>query len=145
MTLEYSFFYLFNVFLQASPNSDPSVLIGKWFLDNTPNTSIIVGSLAMGTIGSTAYLIASKLGFIKFNRDKKFVDIGYAKSFGYALVGGAVATVFQLPELPNFTPIQSFVLGITWPLLVAQYTSSKIEPTKEKTNLMAGWIGDDNN
>jgi hypothetical protein len=111
------------------------VLIGNWFLVNTPSTTVIVGALTMGTIGSTAYLVASKLGFIKLNRNKKFKEIGYTKALGYASIGGAVAIVFQLPELPNFTPIQSFVLGITWPLLVAQYTSGT-EDSKDKEDLL---------
>jgi hypothetical protein len=119
------------------------MLMGKWFLDNILNTPAILGAIVMGTIGSTAYLVASKLGFVKLNRNKKFEEIGYAKSFGYALVGGAVATVFQIPELPNFIPIQSFVLGITWPLLVAQYTSgTKSSSGKEE---LLKELGDDNN
>jgi len=68
-------------------------------------------------------------------RQKQLQDIGYARALGYALIGGSVAIVFQIPELPTFIPIQSFVLGVTWPLLVAQYTS-KSESTREKDKLI---------
>ncbi|WP_299292092.1 hypothetical protein [Nitrosopumilus sp.] len=122
---------LSGIFLQSTPES----LINGWLVENANNASAIVGSSIMGIVGSTAYLVASKLGFIKFNFNKKFQDIGYGRAFGYSMIGGAVATVFQIPELPNFIPIQSFVLGITWPLLVAQYTS-KTENTPEKDSLL---------
>ncbi|QLH05423.1 hypothetical protein C5F49_08875 [Nitrosopumilus oxyclinae] len=132
MPIEHTFFYLSNIFLQTNIFS---TLIDEWFIQNTNNLSAIIGSVIMGIVGSTAYLVASKLGFIKFNQNKKFQELGYGRAFGYAMIGGAVATVFQIPELPNFIPIQSFVLGITWPLLVAQYTS-KTEPSSEKEDIL---------
>jgi len=132
LILDYAIqFVLHDIFLQVQNNFDIYVLITDWFFNETSNASVIIGALFMGTIGSTAYLVASKLGFIKFNKNKNFENLGYLKASGYALVGGAVAIVFQIPELPNFIPIQSFVLGITWPLLVAQYTS-KTEPSRGK-------------
>ena len=124
--------FLSDIFLQT--NSIGSLIDG-WFVQNTDNASAVIGASMMGIVGSTAYLVASKLGFIKINQNKKFKDIGYSKAIGYAMIGGAVATVFQIPELPNFIPIQSFVLGITWPLLVAQY-SSKSGPSSEKEDIL---------
>lgn len=139
MALDYNLFLITNIFLQIS-NPNLLTMIESWFFENTVNSTVIIGSLLMGIIGSTAYLVASKLGFIKFNQNSSFQQIGYGKAFGYSLIGGAVATVFQIPELPNFIPIQSFVLGITWPLLVAQYTS-KSEPSQSKKELLEKFEG----
>ena len=132
MSFEVVMLFLSDVVLQTNTAES---LIDGWFVQNTDNVSAVIGSAMMGIVGSTAYLVASKLGFIKINQNKKFKDIGYGRATGYSMIGGAVATVFQIPELPNFIPIQSFVLGITWPLLVAQYTS-KSGPSSEKEDIL---------
>ena len=82
----------------------------------------IVGSFIVGVIGSTGYFVALKLGFVTADKiEEKFKSTGAPVAF--VIVGGAVAVIFQLPQADVFTPIQSFVLGITWPFIVSQYVS----------------------
>ncbi len=42
----------------------------------------------------------------------------------YLASGGGVAMVFQLPE-PKLVPIQAFIIGCTWPAVVANYISGR--------------------
>ena len=82
----------------------------------------IVGSFIVGVIGSTSYFVALKIGFITSDKiEEKFQRTG--APVGFVIIGGAVAVIFQLPQAEVFTPIQSFVLGITWPFIVSQYVS----------------------
>lgn len=57
-------------------------------------------------------------------------------------MGGAIAAIFQIPENPNFVPIQAFVLGTTWPAIVAQALSGSQKPDQQaieiKSDIMGG-------
>ena len=137
---DYGMLIFQNIFL-ASADFDVFNLISSWFFSKSSYAPTIIASFGMGMIGSIAYVAATKLGFIKIDQNKKFENMGIPMVVGYASVGGAVSFVFQLPELPNFTPIQSFVLGVIWPLLVAQYASRQ-GPSEKKENLdekLSGW------
>jgi hypothetical protein len=51
----------------------------------------------------------------------------------YGVIGGFIAGIFQLPEA-TFVPIQSFVLGATWPSIVGQFLSSRqtVQPPEDR-------------
>lgn len=112
-----------------------------WFKSVDKYLPILVGSFIVGMIGSGAYYAALRLGYTGGDQRDWFL-----KNFGgpkgksaFIFIGGAVATVFQLPELGGFVPIQAFVLGITWPFIVSQYVSKVSAPRpKEIEELMGG-------
>lgn len=96
--------------------------ISDWLKSIRIYVPAIVGSFIVGVIGSAGYFVALKLGFITADKiEEKFKTTGAPVAF--VIIGGAVAIIFQLPQAETFTPIQSFVLGITWPFIVSQYVS----------------------
>ena len=110
------------IFLATDTDSTLWQMLATLFSSTSSAVQSLIGAFIVGMIGSGAYYSALKLGFInsewiegKFNRWWKLV--------GFVFLGGAVATVFQLPQADTFTAIQSFVLGITWPFIVSQYVS----------------------
>lgn len=79
----------------------------------------------VGLVGSIAYYTSLRLGFIGGDQRDSIL-----KLFGsgplivwFSVIGGSVATIFQLAQGGSFAPIQGFVLGITWPILVGQYVA----------------------
>lgn len=91
---------------------------------------IFAGSLSFGAVGSTAYYTALHFRMISVpdqdNLLKRFNP--RSRVVWFATIGGFVASVFQLAQLNSFAPVQSFVLGMTWPTLVSQYLSGKQTP-----------------
>jgi hypothetical protein len=109
---------------------EPWDTLSTWFASISSNVPILAGAFIVGAIGSLAYYAALKLGYAGGNqRDgilKNFAS--FTKSYGVAVagflfIGGAVATAFQAAQMETFTPVQSFVLGVTWPMIVAQYAA----------------------
>ncbi len=89
----------------------------------------------IGAAGSVAYFTVVYFGFIgaapdsrdtilRFFRGGRRNALSPRKIFWYALIGGIIAAIFQLPE-SVFVPIQSFVLGTTWPSVVGQLLSGR--------------------
>ena len=93
-------------------------------------------SFAAGALGSTAYITALNFHFVtssKEQRDKvikpfyrKYTDsLCYKKVGWYAFIGGSVASIFQV-DVPTFVPVQSLILGATWPAVISQFLSGKM-------------------
>lgn len=87
---------------------------------------------AVGAAGSLAYFTALYFGFIggeeilnKLWPSRK--TPWYGKLFRviwFAIIGAAVAFIFQLPER-NFAAIQAFIVGTTWPTIVSQVLTGR--------------------
>jgi len=92
------------------------------------NGPIPVGSLLIGMIGSLSYYISLRLGFLQGEKVLSNLQAHHGAVW-FVLTGGLVALVFQLAQLATFAPVQSFVLGITWPTLISQYLAGKGKPT----------------
>ncbi|MBI4201782.1 MAG: hypothetical protein HY532_01525 [Chloroflexi bacterium] len=81
-----------------------------------------------------AYYTVVYFGFIGAGRESRDYILSHfwGKNGGgtllkvtwYILVGGAIAGVFQLAETA-FVPVQSFILGATWPSIVGQLLSGR--------------------
>lgn len=88
----------------------------------------------IGTIGSIAYFTVVYFGFIGSGRESRDTILGYfwgktgrttlLKVVWYSFVGGFIAGIFQLAETA-FVPVQSFILGATWPSIVGQLLSGR--------------------
>lgn len=83
----------------------------------------------VGSIGSTAYLIALWVGLVGRGDGKERVLIHFRKLWFLKVPlfvggGGAVAMVFQLPE-GKLIPVQAFIIGCTWPAVVSNYLSGR--------------------
>lgn len=89
---------------------------------------IPLGAFLIGLVGSLSYYIALRLGFLQGDRVLTNLQSNHG-SIWFVGVGGLVATVFQLAQPTSFAPVQSFVLGITWPTLVSEYLAGKGKPT----------------
>ena len=93
-----------------------------------------LGAFAVGIAGSIAYFTVVYFGFIGSGEDSRnFIlkffqseddSVSLRKIVWYSLIGGTIATIFQLAE-SQFVPIQSFVLGTTWPSVVGQLLSGR--------------------
>lgn len=86
---------------------------------------------AIGAVGSLAYFTALLFRFVgndqlvaKFWPDKDGWLKKVARAGWFALVGAAVAFVFQLPQ-DTLAPIQGFIVGTTWPTIVAQVLTGR--------------------
>jgi hypothetical protein len=91
-----------------------------------------VQAFIVGIIGSLAYYTALRLGYI--GGEQRTVLLGLFDRVAivwFCLVGGCVASVFQLAQPGTFAPIQALVLGVTWPTLIAQYVTAAREIEKE--------------
>jgi hypothetical protein len=106
-----------------------------------------VGAVAIGAIGSSAYFAALMLGFLgdapiaqlrpKFLilRGSPLVGrLGRGRVAIFIILGSFVALVFQLAQQGSFAPVQSFVLGATWPSVVSQYLARSRETLSEKVD-----------
>jgi len=92
-----------------------------------------VGAALIGAGGSLAYFTALFFGFIQgeeilaklwptrttMHRVSKSLRVIW-----FMLIGGAVAATFQLPET-SLAPIQAFIVGTTWPTIVAQILTGR--------------------
>lgn len=83
---------------------------------------------AIGAGGSLAYSAALFFGFVQSDAVfKKIWPTRLSKTqwqslvriFFFVLIGGVVSFIFQLPET-KLAPIQAFIVGMTWPSIVAQ-------------------------
>lgn len=109
---------------QETTENDLLFFVTNWFSSVHGSVPIIVGAFIIGMVGSLAYYVALRLGFVSAELvEEKFNSKKTLGALGFIALGGAVAIVFQLPQMDAFTPIQSFVLGITWPFIVSQYAS----------------------
>ncbi|HEX8911624.1 MAG TPA: hypothetical protein VF796_04640 [Humisphaera sp.] len=95
----------------------------------------VAASVGIGLLGAWAYYFGVYSGFI--DRDTRDRVLQYLWDEGCAppethrrwrraaffLFGGVVAGVFQAAQADTFTPIQAFVLGITWPSVVSRSMS----------------------
>ena len=97
-----------------------SVTLSAWF------------ATLIGAIGSAAYLVAVWVGLIG-PTEKGAKDLRLLAHFSqhwkikiplYVTSGGAVAMVFQLTEA-KLIPVQAFIIGCTWPAVVANYLSAR--------------------
>lgn len=137
------------------PSSLSDIAVGLMQAFQISNIAIIIQAFIVGALGSAAYFSAIFFGFIEnqglllnlcpFNRVCK------AKLIWYMAMGGVIASIFQLPEKQGFIPIQAFILGTTWPSIVAQILSGKVGPqeteqknrqqTKETRETILGKLG----
>ena len=89
-------------------------------------------AILIGAIGSGTYLVAVWVGLIgpteKGVSDLRLLDhfskMWLIKVPSYVGSGGAVAMVFQLTEA-KLIPVQAFIIGCTWPAVVANYLSAR--------------------
>jgi hypothetical protein len=90
-------------------------------------------AIGIGALGSAAYLYAAFTGFIGQDADARSRILAHlgggllaaaAKVAAFALIGGGVAMVFQLTE-HYLVPVQAFILGCSWPAVVANYLSAR--------------------
>lgn len=104
---------------------DPSSWFKNWFQTASQQIPILFGSLIVGMIGSAGYYVALNIGYTGGDQRKFYLE-NFGGTLGiiiFIVIGGFVATIFQLAQPTTFVPIQSFVLGVTWPMIVAQYVS----------------------
>jgi len=100
----------------------------SWFSNPIPVQAFVVGM-----VGSAAYYIALRLGFVGGEQRKTLLKLFTpGMVFWFCVFGGSVAMVFQLAQISNFAPVQALVLGITWPVLVGQYTTAAREIENEE-------------
>jgi hypothetical protein len=87
-----------------------------------------------GLVGSFSYFITLKLGFTGGDqRDALLSQFGKRYLIiSFLLIGGSIATIFQATQSTSFLPVQSLVLGITWPILVGQYVQGARNVQAEK-------------
>lgn len=87
----------------------------------------------IGGFGSFAYFVALLFGFIK--AEEIFLNLWptgktinllskILRVILFILMGSLVAFVFQLPQV-KLAPIQAFIVGTTWPTVVAQILTSR--------------------
>jgi hypothetical protein len=87
----------------------------------------------IGAAGSLAYFSGLYFGFIQSEEilaklwpssrlihwPSKFLRVIW-----FMAIGAAVAFIFQLPQ-GNLAPIQAFIVGVTWPTIVAQTLATR--------------------
>jgi hypothetical protein len=81
----------------------------------------------IGVLGSAAYLVAVLAGMVGRGDDARGRILAYFNwwtALLYIASGGGVALVFQLPET-KLVPVQAFIIGCTWPAVVANYLSGR--------------------
>lgn len=92
------------------------------------NWPIPLGAFLIGMIGSLSYYVSLRLGFLQGDKVLGSLRAHHGAAW-FVLIGGLVALVFQLAQLGALAPVQSFVLGITWPTLISQYLAGKGKPS----------------
>jgi hypothetical protein len=108
-------------------------------ISSIPNWEILAAAGIIGMIGAIGYLCLLSFRFLQndvvygaiCNGSCK-IHVRWGKTFLYAIMGGAIAIIFQIPEKGNFVPIQAFVLGTTWPAIVAQVLSGSQGQRKDQ-------------
>ncbi|MBI2885748.1 MAG: hypothetical protein HYY02_00915 [Chloroflexi bacterium] len=92
-----------------------------------------LGALFTGILGSVAYFTALFLGFVGQTEGRNQLLSSFRRANGslsapivgaYVFVGGGIAVVFQIAS-PAFAPVQSLILGATWPAVLIQWLSSQ--------------------
>ncbi len=87
----------------------------------------------IGGAGSLAYSSALYFGFIQNeaslsklwpSRGTSGAVASILRVVWFVAIGAAVALIFQLPE-GNLAPIQAFIIGTTWPTVVAQVLTGR--------------------
>jgi hypothetical protein len=87
-------------------------------------------AIAIGAVGSAGYLLVLWVGLIGAKDGKPSLILEHFRTPWYLKVplyiagGGAVAMIFQIPEA-KLVPIQAFIIGCTWPAVVANYLSQR--------------------
>ena len=109
----------------------------------------LLGSFLIGVFGSFAYVLTVYCGFAGGKtKEERDVMIGfllpphrkkrskdYLKCSLYGFAGGGLVMIFQGTSLGAFVPLQSLIMGITWPVFVSSYLSgrqSEINPEERK-------------
>ncbi|MDQ4124242.1 MAG: hypothetical protein M3134_01400 [Actinomycetota bacterium] len=131
---------------------DAATDIGTWFGHHV-GAQVTVGALILGALGSGAHLAALLLGFLgqapidefmpyfttfKAKRRPR-VQVSRRRVAAFVFFGGGVAAAFQLAQPDVFAPVQSLVLGATWPTVISQIMSRSAETDRDKTHA----LGDD--
>jgi hypothetical protein len=98
-----------------------------------------IWAAAIGAGGSLAYFSALYYGFVQAEDvlrklwptvGKTTTSRNVLRVFWFTLIGAAVSFTFQLPE-SNLAPIQAFIIGTTWPSIVAQVLTGRQADTPE--------------
>lgn len=93
-------------------------------------------SFIAGALGSTAYITALYFHFVTTSKQQRNEVIKpfyrrytgslcYKRVGWYAFIGGSIAMIFQV-DVPAFVPVQSLILGATWPAVISQFLSGKM-------------------
>jgi hypothetical protein len=96
----------------------------------------LIFSFIVGAIGSAAYITVLGLRLIGSDEDEGEQNPfmarfsfprkpDYYKCTWYVLMGGAIATVFQV-DVDQFVAVQSLILGATWPAVISQFLSGRM-------------------
>jgi hypothetical protein len=104
----------------------------------------------IGGAGSLAYFSALFFGFIQGEeilaklwpapRTIHWIN-KTLRVLWFVIIGGAVAFIFQLPQ-GDLAPIQAFIMGTTWPTIVAQIlTTRQAESPKTIKDQIASMLG----
>jgi hypothetical protein len=103
----------------------------------------------IGAAGSLAYFSGLYFGFIRAEEilAKLWPPVRVIPWYSKVLrviwfmaIGAAVAFTFQLPQ-DNLAPIQAFIVGVTWPTIVAQtLTTRQGESPQEIKQQIAGML-----
>lgn len=100
-------------------------------------------SFLAGATGSAAYISAVYFNFVTRDEESRDAALrpfqkGYSfnrtmcfkKTLWYTFIGGFIAMIFQY-DVPSLVPVQSMILGATWPAVISQFLSGKmVEPVK---------------
>ena len=113
----------------------------KFSIADSINKELILVAFIIGFLGSLSYYTSVWFGFIggdSVSRKiilKPFTECEwYLKPLNiiwYCFIGGFIAVVFQLPQ-STFAPIQSFILGCSWPSIVIPFLSSRMYEASRK-------------
>src|SRR4051812_34424808 len=98
-----------------------------WLAANGSSIGNVVLAFVIGGIGSAAYLATLVFRFATGPLSDQVMPhlLTRRGRLVFTSIGGLVAVVFQMPQLAQLSPIQAFVLGITWPMLVNQYIAGQ--------------------
>ncbi len=87
----------------------------------------------IGAAGSLAYFTGLYFGFLQNEAilsrlwppaRQSGLAVRLFRVLWFAIIGGSVAFVFQLPET-SLAPIQAFIVGTTWPTIVSQVLTGR--------------------
>ncbi len=114
--------------------------------EDLSNLLNLLFSFLAGILGSSAYFTALYFKFIGFNEDNRNIIlepfknkkglISKKKVLWYCVVGGFISMVFQI-NVPTFVPVQSLIIGATWPAIVSQFLSGRMaSPTTDELHAL---------